>query len=227
MANRWGKNGNSFSVKWQTCFLKTDLIFLGSAVTADGDWSMKLRCFLPGRKVMTNLDSKWRHNFANKGLYSQSYGFSSSHVWIWELDHKEGWASKNWIFWTIMLEKTLESPLDSNKIKSVNPKESQLEIFIGRNFAEAEAPILGLPDMKSWLSEKTLMLGKIEAVGKGGSKDRMIGWHQQLNRHEFEWTPGDSEEQGSFVCSVHGVTKSQTQLSDWSTMTLSLNAVYG
>ena len=104
---------------------------------------------------MTKLDSvlKSRHHFADIGLFNQSYGFSSSHAWMWELDHKEGWAPKNWCFQTVLLEKTLESPLDS-KIKPVNPKGNQLQIFIERTDAKAEAPILRPPDGKSWLIRK-------------------------------------------------------------------------
>ena len=97
---------------------------------------------------------KQRHHFANKGPSSQSYGFSSSHVWMWKLDHKEGWVLKNWCFWTVVLEKTLESPLDSKEIKPVNPKGNQLRIFIGMTDAEAEAPIIWLPDAKSQLTGK-------------------------------------------------------------------------
>ena len=112
--NRWRNNGNS------------DFIFSGSKITADGDCSHEIkRCLLLGKKSMTNLDSilkSWdRYHFANKSPYSQSYSFSNSHVWMWELDHKEGWASKNWCFWTVVL-KTLESPLDCKEIKPVNPK---------------------------------------------------------------------------------------------------------
>jgi len=104
---------------------------------------------------------KQRHHFANKGLYSQSYGFSSSHVWIWKLNHKEGWVPKSWFFW-IVLEKTLESPLESKKIKPVNPKGSQSWIFIGRTDAEAEAesPTLWPPDGKSRLIGKDPDAGK-------------------------------------------------------------------
>ena len=100
------------------------------------------------------LIKKQRHYFADKGPSSQSYGFSSSHVWMWELDHKEGWAQKNWCFWTVVLEKTLESPLDSKEIKPVNPRGNQPRIFIGRTDAEAEAPILWPPDVKIWLIRK-------------------------------------------------------------------------
>ena len=104
----------------------TDFIFLGSKITVDGDCSHEIkRWLLLGRKAMTNLDSvikKQKHHFGNKGLYSQNYGFSSSHVWMWELDHKEGWALKNWCFQIMVLEKTLESLLDTKEIKPVHPK---------------------------------------------------------------------------------------------------------
>ena len=109
---------------------------------------------------------KQRHHFASKGLYSRSYGFSSSHVWMWQLDHKEGWAPKNRCFWTVVLEKTLESPLDCKEIKPVHPKGNQLWIFIGRVLAEAKAPILWSPDVKSRVFP--LMLGKIESKRKRG-----------------------------------------------------------
>ena len=114
------------------------------------------RCLLRGRKAMTNLDSilKSRHYFANKGLSIQSYGFSSGHVWMWDLDHKESWAPKNWCFWNAVLEKTLESPLDCKEVKPVSPKGNQPWIVIGRTDAEVEAPILGLPDVKNWLLRK-------------------------------------------------------------------------
>ena len=126
-------------------------IFLGSKITAYGDCSHEIkRHLLLGRKVMTNLDSilKSRHYFANKGPHSQGYGFSSSHVWMWELDYTESWAQKNWCFWTAVLEKTLESPLDCKEIQPVHPKGDQPWIFIGRTDAEAETPILWPPDVK-------------------------------------------------------------------------------
>ena len=127
--------------QWQT-------IFLGSKITAGGDCGHEIkRCLLLGRKVMTNLDliKNQRRYFANKGPFSQSCGFYSSHVWIWHLDYKESWAPKNWCFWTVVLEKTLESPLDCKEIQPVHPKGNQSWIFIGRTDAEAEAPILWLP----------------------------------------------------------------------------------
>ena len=136
---------------------------------------MKLkRCLLFGRKVMTNLDSilkKQRHYFANKGLSNQSYGFSGSHEWMWELDYKESWALKNWCFWTVVLEKTLESPLDTKEIQPVHPKGNQSWLFLGRTDAEAETPILWPPDVKNWLIWKDSgMLGKIEGGRRRGQQ---------------------------------------------------------
>ena len=115
---------------------------------------------------------KQKYSFANKGPSSQSYIFSNSHVWIWELDYKESWAPKNWCFWTVVLQKTLQSPLDCKEIKPVNPKGNQSWIFIGRTDAEAETPIVWPPDAKSWLIGKDLMLGKIE----GGRRRDDRGW---------------------------------------------------
>ena len=111
---------------------------------------------------------KQRHYFANKCPSSQSYGFSSSRVWMWELDCKESWAPKNWFFWTVVLEKTLESPLVWKEIQPVHPKGKQSWVFIGRTDAEAEAPILWPRDVKNWLIGKILMLGKIEGWRKSG-----------------------------------------------------------
>ena len=120
------------------------------------------RRLLLGRKVMTNLDSilKNRHYFANKGPSSQGYGFSSSHVWIWELDYKEIWVPKNWCFWTVVLAKTLESPFVCKEIEPVHPKGNQCWIFIGRTDAEAETPILWPLDAKNWPSGKDPDAGK-------------------------------------------------------------------
>ena len=126
--------------------------------------SRKLKKYLLlGRKAVTNLDKcikKQKHYFANKDLYSPSYGFSSSHVWMWELDHKEDWALKNWRFPVVVLENTLASPLGLKEIKPVSPKGNQPWIFIGRTDAEAEAPILWLPDAKSWLIGQDSDAGK-------------------------------------------------------------------
>ena len=142
-----------------------------------------------------------RWYFANKGSSSQSYGFSSSHVWMWELDYKESWMLKNWCFWTVVLEKTLESPLDCKEIKPVNRKGNQSWIFIGRTDVEAEAPTLWPPDMMPWLTGKDPDAGKDwRQEEKGMTEDEMVGWHHQLNGHEFEQVPGDGDGQGSLAC---------------------------
>ena len=131
--------------------------------------------------------NKQRHYFANKSLSSQGYGFSNSHVWMWELDYKESWAQKNWCFWTVMLEKTLESPLDCKEIQPVHPKGNQSWIFIGRTDVEAETPILWPSDVKNWLICKDPDAGKDwEQEEKGTTEDEMVGWHHRLNGHEFE-----------------------------------------
>ena len=126
-------------------------------------------------------------------------GFSSSHIWMWELDHKEGWTPENWCFWTMVLVKTLESPLDCKEIKPVNPKKNQPWIFIGRT--EAEALILWPPDEKSQLIGKDPGAGKDwRQEVKGVTEDEMVGWHHRLDGHEFEQTPRDSEGQRSLAC---------------------------
>ena len=129
---------------------------------------------------------KQRHYFANKGPSHQGCGFSSSHVWMWELDYKESWVPRNWCFWTVALEKTLESPLDFEEIQPVLPKGDESWVFIGGTDAEAETPILWPPDAKSWL------IGKDPDAGndwrrevKGMTEDEMVGWHHWLNGHEF------------------------------------------
>ena len=121
----------------------------------------------------------------DKDSYSQGYGFSSSHVWMWELDHKEGCVAKKWCFQTVVLEKTLESPLDYKAIKPVNLKENQSWIFSGRTNAKADAPILWLPDVKSWLTGKGSDAGKHRGQEKGVTEGEMIGWHHWLNNMNF------------------------------------------
>ena len=129
---------------------------------------------------------KCRHYLANIGPSSQSYGFSSGLVWMWELDCEESWAQKNWCFWTVVLEKTLESPLDSKEIQPVHPKRNQSWIFIGRTDAEAEIPILWPPDVKNWLIWKDPDAGKVRRQEeKWMTEDEMVGWHHWLNGHEF------------------------------------------
>ena len=115
------------------------------------------------------------------------YGLSSGHVWMWELDYNESWASKNWCFWTVVLEKTLESPVDCKEIQPVHPKWDQSWVFIGRIDAEAETPILWSPNVKSWLIGKDRDARKDgRQEEKGMTEDEMVGWHHRLNGHEFE-----------------------------------------
>ena len=169
----------------------SDFILGGSKITADGGCSHEIkRHLLLGRKIMTNLGQhiqKQRHYFANKGLSSQGYGFSSAHVWMWELEYKESWGLKNWCFWTVMLEKILKSPLECKEIQSVHPKRNQSWIFIGRTDAEAETPILWPPDAKNWHIWKDPDAGKDwRREEKETIEDEMVGWHHQLNGHEVE-----------------------------------------
>ena len=132
----------------------------------------------------TQYIKKQRYYFVNKGPSSQGYSFSSSHVWMWKLDYKENWAQKNWCFWTVVLEKTLESPLDCTEIQLVHPKDQSWE-FIGRTDVEAETPILWPPHSKSWLMRKDPDAGKDWGQEKGMIEDEMVGWYHQLNGYEF------------------------------------------
>ena len=169
---------------------------------------------------MTNLDSILKSRditLLTKLCIVKSHGFSSSHVWMWELDHEEGWGPgpKNWCFWTVVLEKTLQSPLDCKEIQPVHPKGNQLWIFTGRT--DAEAPILWPPDVKSQLIVKDPDAEKHWGQeGKRAIKDEMIGWHHQHDGLEFEQIPGDSERQVSLACCSSWVTKNQT-LREWTT----------
>ena len=155
---------------------------------------------MKNQELACSLSKKQRDYFANKGPSSQSYGFSSSHVHMWELDYKESWAVKNWCFWTVVvLEKTPESPWDCKEIKPVHPKGSQSWIFIGRT--DAEAPMLWSPDAKSWLTGKEPDAGKDWGQEKKGTtEDEMVRWHHQLNGDEFESTPGVGDGQGGLAC---------------------------
>ena len=148
--------------------------------------------FVPWKKSYNKprQHKKQSHNFTNKGLYSQSYGFSSTQVWMLELDHKESWVPKNWCFWTV-LEKTLESSLNYKEIKLVNPKENQFWNFIGRTDAEAEAPKLWRPMWRTNSLQKDPDAGKDwRQEEKMMTEDEMVRWHHWLNGHEFEQVPG-------------------------------------
>ena len=145
---------------------------------------------------------KQRHYLADKGLDSLSFSFSSSHVWIWGLDHKDGWKPKNWYFCDVVLEKTLESPFDCKEIKPISPKGNQSWIFIRRTDAEDEAPILWPPDVKSWLTGKDPNAGK-DFEGRrrmGTEEDKMVGLYHQPNGHQLEQTLGNSQGRGSLAC---------------------------
>ena len=187
---------------------------------------MKLRHLLIGRKVMTNWDSILKSYFANKDPSSQGYDFSSSYVWMWELDYKENWMSKNWRFWTVVLEKTLESPLDCKEIQPVHPKGDQFWTFIGRTDVEAETLIFWRPDAKSWLIWKDPDAGKEWGQEeKETIEDEIVGWHHQLNGYEFGWTLGVCDRQGGLACWVNGVEKNRTWLS-WTELNCLDSSIY-
>ena len=153
-----------------------------------------------------------RHYFAAKGPSSQSYGFSTRHVWMWELDYEESWALKNSHFWTVVLEKTLKSSLACKEIQPVHPKINQSWIFTGRTDAEAETPILWPPDVKYWLIWKDPDAAKNwRQKEKGMTENERVEWHHWLNGHEFEQALGVGDGQGSLVCfSPWGCKESDT-----------------
>ena len=188
LANRQGNNGNCDRL----------YIFLGSKITAHGDCSHEInRLLLLGRKAVTNLDSMLKSRdiiLPTKIRIVKAMVFS---VVMWELDHKEGWELKNWCFWTLVLEKTLEGPLDCTEIKPVNSKGNQSWIFIGRTDVEAEAVILWPPDAKSWLIRKDPDTGKDwRQEEKVMTEDKMVGWHDWLNTRESEQALGDGDASG-------------------------------
>ena len=160
--------------------------------------------------------------------HSQSYGFSSSPTWMWEVDYKESWALRNWCFWTVVLENTLENLLDCKEIQPVNPKGNQSWIFIGRTDAEAETPVLWPPPAKCWLigkdSDALRDWGQEE---KGMTEDEMAEWHHWLDGRESEWTPGVGDGQGGLACCDSWGRKEldTTERLIWSDLILMLNIV--
>ena len=179
----------SWEIDGETVEAVSDFIFWGSKITADGDCSheIKRRLFL-GRKVMTNLDSILKSRditLPTKVCLVKAMVFSSGHVWMWELDCEESWVPKNWWFWTVVLEETLESPLDCKEIQPVHPEGDQSWVFIGKTDVKAETPILGPPHVKSWLTGKDPNAGRDWGQEeKGTTEDEMAGWHHWLNGHK-------------------------------------------
>ena len=194
----------SWQIDGETVETVADFIFLSSKITADVDCSHEVkRCLLLGRKVMTNLDSILKsRDFVNKGPSSQGYGFSSGHVWMWELGYKENGAPKNWCFWTMVLEKTLESPLDCKEIQPVHPKGDQSWIFIGRTDVEARTPILWPPDS----FERPWCWVRLRAGGEGDNRG-WDGWMASLTQWTWVWVNSRSWWWTGSPGMLHGFTK--------------------
>ena len=182
---------------------------MNAKITADDDCSheikkKKKKTLAPWKKSYDKPRQrikKQRHYFANKGPPIKSYDFSSSHVWMWELDYKESWAPKNWCSWTVVWEKTLESPLDCKEIQPFHPKGNQSWMFFGRTDVKAESPVLWPPEVKNWLIWKDPDAGKDgRQEEKGKTEDETAGWHHQLDGLKFEQAPGVDDGQGSLMC---------------------------
>ena len=175
-------------------------------------WVQLKRCLFLGRKVMTNLDSILKSRDIT--LPTKVHLVKAMVFPVVMYNCEESWVSKNWCFWTVVLEKTLESTLDCKEIQPVHPKADLSWMFIGRTDAEAESPILWPPDVKNWLIWKDPDAGKDWRQERRGWQRMIVGWHE-LNGHEFEWTPGVGDGQGGLGFVIHGVAKSRTWLSDW------------
>ena len=209
----------SWQIDGDTTKTVTDFIFGGSKITADGDCSHQIKMLASWKKSYDQPRQdikKQRHYFTLKSPYSQSYGFSCSRVWMWELDYKESWVPKNGCFWTVVLEETFESLLDFKEIKPVNPKGNQSWIFIGSTDAEAEAPIFWPPDSKNWLSGEDPDVGKDWRQEEEGTTDHeMVGRHHWHEGHDLSKVWEFVMERKGWHAAIHGVTKTQTWLSHW------------
>ena len=199
-----------------------DFILGGSKIILVGDCSHEIkRHLLLGRKVITNLDNilkSWDITLSTKIHLVKAMVFPVvMYGWIWELNYKESWVQKNWCFWTVVLEKTLESPLDCKEVQPGHPKPDQSWVFIGKTDVEAETPTLWPPDAKGWLIWKDPDSGKDWGQEEEGTtEDEMVGWHHWLNGHEFGWTLGVGDGQGGLVCcSSWGHKESDTTELNW------------
>ena len=207
MGNRWGNFGNSVR-----------LYFFG--LQNHSRWWLQ-KTLTPWKESFDQPIQhikKQRHYFANKGPSSQGYGFSSSHVWMWELDCEDSWMPKNWCFWTVVLEKTLESSLDCKEIQPVHSEGDQSWVFTGRNDAKAETLVLWPLHAKSWLIGKNSDAGRVWGQEeKGTTEDEMAGWHHRLDGCEFDWTPGVGDGQGGLACcdSWRGKESDTTEWLNW------------
>ena len=213
--------------RWETVETVTDFIFLGSKITADGDCSHEIKWHLfLGRKVMTNLDNILKNSditLPTKVLLVKAMVFPVviyGCIWLY-IYYKGSWVLKNWCFWTVVLEKTLESPLTCKEIQPVHSKGNQSWVFIGRTDSKAETPILWPRHVKSWHIGKDSDAGRDWGQEKGMTEDEMAGWHHRLDRHEFEWTPGVGDGQEACCAEIHGVSKCQTWLSNWTELMFS------
>ena len=208
----------SWEIHGETVEIVADFIFLGFKITADGDCSHEIkRPLLFGRSYDLPIHhiKKQRHYFVNKGPSSQGCGISNGHVWMWELNYKESWALKNWCFWTVVLEKTLESPLDCKEIQPVHLKGDQSWVFIGGTDVEAETPMLWPPDAESWLIWKDPDAGKDWGPEeKGTTEDDMVGWHHRHDGFGLGWTLGVGDGQGGLAwCNSWG--RKELDTAEW------------
>ena len=218
----------SWQIDGETMETVTGFIFLDSKITADGDCSHEIKRCLPlGRKATTKLNSILKSRaitLPTKSIKSKLWFYS--HMWMCKVDCKEIWVLKNWCSWTVVLEKTLESPLDCKEIKPVHSKGNQSWIFTGRTDNKAETPILWLHDVKNWLICKDSDVGKDwRQEEKGMTEDKVVGWHHQLDGHEFEQAPGVDNGQGILVCcSSWGCKESDTtERLNWTDSTYKIN----